>query len=88
MPTSNYLLQVVDKNSNTEWQTVQVKISWLLKREYREGYIQDKVKVTIYLQNKNKPFCKAAKEFSAESPVPAYKSDNHTKMAYCMKKCQ
>ena len=27
---SNYLILVVDKNSNTEWQTVQIQISWLL----------------------------------------------------------
>ena len=27
---SVYLIQVVDTNSNTEWQTVQIQISWLL----------------------------------------------------------
>ena len=29
---SDYLIQVVDINSNTEWQTVQIQISWLLKK--------------------------------------------------------
>ena len=29
---SDYLIQVVDINSNTEWQTEQVQISWLLKK--------------------------------------------------------
>ena len=29
---SDYLIQVVDTNSNTEWQTVQIQISWLLKK--------------------------------------------------------
>ena len=29
---SDYLMQVVDINSNTEWQTVQIQISWLLKK--------------------------------------------------------
>ena len=28
---SDYLIQVVDTNSNTEWQTVQLEISWLQK---------------------------------------------------------
>ena len=28
---SDYLIQVVDINFNTEWQTVQIQISWLLK---------------------------------------------------------
>ena len=28
---SDYLIQVVDTNSNTEWQTVQIQINWLLK---------------------------------------------------------
>ena len=36
-PTSNlqssvYLVQIVDTYSNTEWQTVQIQISWLLKK--------------------------------------------------------
>ena len=29
---SDYLIQVVDINSNTEWQTVQIQISWLLQK--------------------------------------------------------
>ena len=29
---SDYLIQIVDINSNTEWQTVQIQISWLLKK--------------------------------------------------------
>ena len=29
---SDYLIQVVDTNSNSEWQTVQVQISWLLQK--------------------------------------------------------
>ena len=29
---SDHLIQVVDTNSNTEWQTVQIQISWLLKK--------------------------------------------------------
>ena len=29
---SDYLLQVVNTNSNTEWQTVQIQISWLLQK--------------------------------------------------------
>ena len=29
---SDYLMQVVDINSLTEWQTVQIQISWLLKK--------------------------------------------------------
>ena len=28
---SDYLIQVVDIDSNTEWQTVQIQISWLLQ---------------------------------------------------------
>ena len=27
---SDYLIQVVDTNSHTEWQTVQIQISWLI----------------------------------------------------------
>ena len=27
---SDYLIQIVDINSHTEWQTVQIQISWLL----------------------------------------------------------
>ena len=29
---SDYLIQVVDINSNTEWQTVEVQISWLCQK--------------------------------------------------------
>ena len=29
---SDYLIQVVDINSHTKWQTVQIQISWLLKK--------------------------------------------------------
>ena len=29
---SDYLIQVVDINSNTDWQTVQIQISWLLQK--------------------------------------------------------
>ena len=29
---SNYLIQVVHTNSNTNWQTVQIQISWLLQK--------------------------------------------------------
>ena len=29
---SDYLIQVVDTNSNTEWQAVQIQISWLLQK--------------------------------------------------------
>ena len=29
---SDYLIQVIDTNSNTEWQTVQIHISWLLQK--------------------------------------------------------
>ena len=29
---SDYLIQVVDINSITEWQTVQIQISWLLQK--------------------------------------------------------
>ena len=29
---SDYLIQVVDTNSNTEWQTVQIQIRWLLQK--------------------------------------------------------
>ena len=29
---SDYLIQVVDINSHTEWQTVQIQISWLLQK--------------------------------------------------------
>ena len=29
---SDYLIQVVDTNTNTEWQTVQIQISWLLQK--------------------------------------------------------
>ena len=28
---SDYLIQFVDTNSHTEWQTVQIQISWLLQ---------------------------------------------------------
>ena len=47
---SDYLIQVVDTNSHTEWQTVQIQISWLLLAEanwsgstlfVKAGYIQD-----------------------------------------------
>ena len=29
---SDYLMQIVDINSHTEWQTVQIQISWLLQK--------------------------------------------------------
>ena len=29
---SDYLIQIVDVNSHTEWQTVQIQISWLLQK--------------------------------------------------------
>ena len=29
---SNYLIQIVDINSHTEWKTVQIQISWLLQK--------------------------------------------------------
>ena len=29
---SDYLVQVVDTGSNTEWQTVKIQISWLLQK--------------------------------------------------------
>ena len=29
---SDYLIQIVDTNSNTEWQTVHIQISWLLQK--------------------------------------------------------
>ena len=29
---SDYLIQIVDINSNTEWQTVQIQIGWLLQK--------------------------------------------------------
>ena len=29
---SDFLIQVVDTNSNAEWQAVQIQISWLLKK--------------------------------------------------------
>ena len=29
---SDYLIQIVNINSNTEWQTVQIQISWLLQK--------------------------------------------------------
>ena len=29
---SDYLIQIVDINLHTEWQTVQIQISWLLKK--------------------------------------------------------
>ena len=29
---SDYLVKIVDINSHTEWQTVQIQISWLLKK--------------------------------------------------------
>ena len=29
---SDYLIQVVNINSHTEWQTVQIQISWLLQK--------------------------------------------------------
>ena len=28
---SDYLIQIVDINSHTEWQTVQIQISWVLQ---------------------------------------------------------
>ena len=30
---SDYSIQVVDTNKHTEWQTVQIQISWLLKKQ-------------------------------------------------------
>ena len=29
---SDYLIQIVDKNSHSDWQTVQIQISWLLQK--------------------------------------------------------
>ena len=29
---SDYLIQIADINSHTEWQTVQIQISWLLQK--------------------------------------------------------
>ena len=54
---SDYLMQVVDMNSNTEWQTVQIQISWLLKptdldlhclqRQGISGFSRTKVKQNL-----------------------------------------
>ena len=30
---SDYLIQIVDINSYTEWQTVQIQVSWLLRSQ-------------------------------------------------------
>ena len=30
---SDYLIQIVDVNSHTEWQTMQIQISWLLRSQ-------------------------------------------------------
>ena len=44
---SDYLIQIVDINSHTSWQTVQIQISWFLQKPTdldlhfaKEGYIQ------------------------------------------------
>ena len=29
---SDYLIQIIDINSHTDWQTVQIQISWLLQK--------------------------------------------------------
>ena len=46
---SDYLIQAVHANSNPEWQTVQIKISWLLhclQRQDISGFKRTKVKET------------------------------------------
>ena len=44
---SDYIIQIVDINSQTEWQTVQIQISWLLRSQLiwistvsKTGYIR------------------------------------------------
>ena len=55
---SDYLIQVVDINSNNEWPTVQIQMSWLLKkpadldlhclqRQGISGFSRTRVKVFI-----------------------------------------
>ena len=39
---SDYLIQVVDMNSNTEWQTVQIQISWLHWKHCGSPILQEK----------------------------------------------
>ena len=39
---SDYLIKVVDTNSNTEWLTVQIQISWLLAKPRHIRVQQDK----------------------------------------------
>ena len=56
---SDYLIQVVDINSNAEWQTVQIQISWLLQkptdldlhclqRQGISGFSRTRVKANIH----------------------------------------
>ena len=55
---SDYLIQIVDINSYTEWQTVQIQISWLpqnptdldlhcLQRQCISGFSRTQVKITF-----------------------------------------
>ena len=63
---SDYLIHVVDINSNTEWQTVQIQISWLLQkpidldlhclqRQGMSGYSRTRVKIHCGMANSEDP---------------------------------
>ena len=53
---SDYLIQVVDTNSNTEWQTVQIQISWptdldlhYLQRQDISGFSRTRANICVCL---------------------------------------
>ena len=61
---SDYLIQLDDINSHTSWQTVQIQISWLLKkptdldlhclqRQDISGFSRTRVKGPIFLKNRH-----------------------------------
>ena len=65
---SDYLIQAVDINSHTEWQTVQIQKSWLLQKPtdldlhclQRQGISalsRTRVKILIYIRNRAKGVC-------------------------------
>ena len=84
----NCLIQTVDINLNTEWQTVQIKISWLLQkptdldlhflqRQGISGFSRPRVKISLYavFQGDSVLYFSHYKQNLTESPLPFMLSD-------------
>ena len=48
---SDYLIQIVNTNPYTQWQTVQIQISWLLKPTYLDLHCITKTRLFKYIEN-------------------------------------